>query len=143
MWVFWLILILVLSFIEFSTVNLVSIWFVASAIVSLILSLFDVSFVVQFAVFVLFGVVLMVLTKPFLQRVIKPRDIKTNYDRVIGMEGIVTEEISKNKIGEVKVDGKRWSAISEANILVGESVVINSIEGVKLRVHKRDMEGVN
>lgn len=143
MWVFWLILILVLSFIEISTVNLVSIWFVASAIVSLILSLFDVSFVVQFAVFVLFGVVLMVLTKPFLQRVIKPRDIKTNYDRVIGMEGIVTEEISKNKIGEVKVDGKRWSAISEANILVGESVVINSIEGVKLRVHKRDMEGVN
>ena len=70
-WILWLILIIVLSFIEVSTVNLVSIWFIASAFVSLILSLFEIPFIIQFAVFVLLGVILMIITKPFLQKFIK------------------------------------------------------------------------
>ena len=60
--------------------------------------------------------------------------LKTNFDRIIGMEAIVTEEISKNKIGEVKVDGKRWSAYSDKKIKVGSTVRVLSIEGVKLKV---------
>jgi len=141
-WILWLILIIVLSFIEVSTVNLVSIWFIASAFVSLILSLFEIPFIIQFAVFVLLGVILMIITKPFLQKFIKPKEVKTNYDRVIGMEGIVTLEINKNKIGEVKVDGKKWSAFSREHILEGENVIIDSIEGVKLCVHKLESKGV-
>ena len=39
-WIFWLILVIVLSFVEIATVNLVSIWFVASGIVAMILSFF-------------------------------------------------------------------------------------------------------
>ena len=52
------------------------------------------------------------------------------------MEGIVTEEITKTKIGEVKVDGKRWSAISNELIKAGEEVIIERIDGVKLIVRK-------
>lgn len=139
-WILWLLLILILSFIEVSTINLVSIWFIASAIISLILSLFDISFITQFAVFVILGTILMITTKPLLKKFIKTKNIKTNFDRIIGMEGLVTEEINKNKIGEVKVDGKKWSAISNEHILVGENVNIDSIEGVKLKVHKLKKE---
>lgn len=135
-WCFWLILILILSFIEISTTNLVSIWFIASALISLILSFFEIPFIIEFAVFVVLGVILMVTTKPILNKYIKPKNIKTNYDRVIGMTGIVTEDILKNKIGEVKVDGKKWSSISEHEILKGQEVIVDSIEGVKLKVHK-------
>jgi len=136
LWIVWLMIIIALSFIEASTVNLVSIWFIASALVSLMMSFFDITFLWQFAVFVILGLILMITTKPILKKWIKPRDIKTNVDRIIGMSGIVTEEIRKNVIGEVKVDGKRWSAISTKKIPVGEEVIIDEIDGVKLKVHK-------
>lgn len=52
------------------------------------------------------------------------------------MEGIVTEDIYPASIGEVKVDGKRWSAISEEELKKGTLVTILSIDGVKLKVEK-------
>ena len=39
-WVMWLVIVILLTIIEASTVNLVSIWFIASGIVSLFVSLF-------------------------------------------------------------------------------------------------------
>ena len=65
-----------------------------------------------------------------------PKPIKTNLDRVVGLEGIVTEEIRKDSVGEVKVDGKRWSAIADKEIKVGSIVKILHIDGVKLKVEK-------
>ena len=64
------------------------------------------------------------------------KDEKTNLDRVIGMKGIVTENIEKNDVGEVKVDGKKWSAIAEEEILVGSTIKVLKINGVKLVVEK-------
>ena len=143
LWIMWLITIIVLSFLEAATVNLVSVWFILSALISLILSFFDISFFIQFAVFVIVGIFLMITTKPVLQKWIKPREVKTNLDRVIGMTGVVTEEITKNSIGEIKVDGKKWSAFSTKKIPVGENVIVESIDGVKLKVkilEKRESE---
>lgn len=136
LWVVWLMVIIALSFIEVITINLVSIWFIVSALISLITSFFDIPFIWQFGIFVLLGIFLMITTKPILKKWIKPRDIKTNFDRIIGMTGVVTEEITKNNVGEVKVDGKKWSAISTKKIAVNEEVIIDSIDGVKLTVHK-------
>ena len=131
---FWLTVVLLLSFIEVITVNLVTIWFVASALVSLVLSFFDISFYVQFGVFVILGVILLITTRKKLEHMLDKNKQKTNLDRVVGMEGIVTEKISKNNPGEVKVDGKRWTAISDKTIEEGKTVKILKIEGVKLIV---------
>ena len=135
-WIIWLIIILALAVLEIATVGLVSIWFIASGIVALILSFFIDSFYIQFAVFVVLGIILLITTRPILNKLIVPKKSKTNLDRVIGMNGIVTESISKNNVGEVKVDGKRWSAISNKKIDVGEEVIIKDIDGVKLIVEK-------
>ena len=78
----------------------------------------------------------MLLTRPYLVKKLSKKKVSTNLDRVIGMEGIVTEEITKFKIGEVKVDGKKWSAIANEKIKVGEEVTVDSIDGVKLIVRK-------
>ncbi len=137
-WIIWIMIIIALAFIEAITVNLVTIWFIVSALLSLAISFFHVPFIWQFGVFVLVGILLMFTTRPILKKWIKPKDIKTNSDRVIGMNGIVTEEISKNAIGEVKVDGKRWSAISSKKIAIGEEIIVDEIDGVKLKVHKRE-----
>lgn len=135
-WVMWLVVVVLLAIIEASTVNLVSIWFVISGLVALIVSLFTEAFYIQFGVFVLLGIILLVITKPAMNKMLKEKETKLNLERIIGMEGIVTEEIEKNKIGEVKVDGKLWSAISDVKIPVNSVVKAVSIEGVKLVVEK-------
>lgn len=136
MWIAWLFVIILLTILEVITVNLVSIWFIASAIVSLILSFIIDSFYVEFCVFVCLGLILMLLTRPYLVKKLSKKKVPTNLDRVIGMVGIVTEEITRFKIGEVRVDGKKWSAISDEKIKVDEKVTIEGIDGVKLIVRK-------
>lgn len=132
----WLIIILFLGFVEAITVNLVTIWFVLSGIIALILSFFINDFIIQFSVFVIFGILLLITTRSWLNKVFKINKYKTNLDRVIGMRGIVTEKITKNSPGEVKVDGKRWMAISDKTINVDNDVKILEIDGVKLKVEK-------
>ena len=132
----WLIIILFLGFVEAITVNLVTIWFVISGIVSLILSFFIDDFIIQFSVFVILGILLLITTRSWLNKVFKINKYKTNLDLVIGMRGIVTEKITKNSPGEVKVDGKRWMAISDKTINVDNDVKILEIDGVKLKVEK-------
>lgn len=136
MFYIWLFIILFLGFIECITVNLVTIWFIASGLVSLILSFFVDSFIIQFSVFVILGVILLITTRSWLTKLIQPKHQKTNLDRVIGMKGIVTEEITPLNPGEVKVDGKKWSAISKEKISVDSIVKILDIEGVKLKVER-------
>lgn len=136
MWIAWLVIVVLLTILEVITINLVGVWFVVSGIVSLFLSFIIDSFYIEFMVFVCLGLVLMLLTRPYLVKKLSKKKVSTNLDRVIGMEGIVTEEITKFKIGEVKVDGKKWSAIADEKIKVGEEVIIDSIDGVKLIVRK-------
>ncbi len=138
MWLGWLILIIILTFVELSTISLICIWFIASALVSLVVSFFTANFFIQFFIFVILGVILLITTKPIIDKWLKPKNNKTNLDRIVGMTGVVTEEIKKNIIGEVKVDGKKWSAVASKKIGVGENVIIEAIEGVKIVVRKED-----
>lgn len=139
MWLIWLVIVILLTILEVVTINLVSVWFVISGIVSLFSSFIIDSFYIQFSIFVCLGLILMLLTRPYLVKKLSKPKVATNLDRVIGMEGIVTEEITKFKIGEVRVDGKKWSAISNEKIKVGEPVIIEDIEGVKLIVRKGEV----
>lgn len=132
----WLGVVILLTFVECMTVGLTTIWFVVSALVSLLVSLAIDNFVLQFGIFVVLGTILLITTRPFLLKFLKTKEEKTNFDRIIGMEGIVTEEIAKNKIGEVKVDGKRWSAVSDRKIEKDSIVTILSIDGAKVKVKK-------
>lgn len=137
-WIFWLMLVIILSIIEIATVNLLTIWFVISGIVAMILSFFIKDVAVVSTVFAILGIILLLITRPLVKKFAKSKDENINLGRVIGKTGIVTEEIRKNQVGEVKVDGKRWSAISNKKIEVGSEVIIDAIEGVKLIVRKGD-----
>jgi len=132
----WLGIIILLSVLEASTVSLVSIWFIISAIVSLFLSIFSVDFVICFAVFVLLGLILMITTRKSMTKLLKVKKENTNIDRIIGKKGVVTEDITRNTIGEVKIDGKCWSAYSDSELPKGTYVKILKIDSVKLNVTK-------
>lgn len=135
-WVFWLLVIFLLSFIEVITVNLVTIWFVISAIIAMICSFFVETFAVTFSIFAIVGIILLLTTRKALKKIFDKEGEKTNADRVIGMIGKVTEDIKKDSIGEVKVDGKRWSAIANEDICKDSKVKILKIKGVKLVVEQ-------
>lgn len=133
---FWVSIIILLTIIEVCSVNLTTVWFVASALVSLIVSFFSDNIVIQIGIFAIIGVILLITTKPLLKRFIKVEQVKTNLDRVIGMKGVVTEKILPLNLGEVKVDGKKWTALSDEELDEGEVVKILNIDGVKLKVEK-------
>ena len=134
----WLAIILLLVVIEISTVQLTTVWFVVSGIISMIISIFINSIEIQFAIFVIGGIVLLFTTRPYLMKKLKVKESRTNLDRVVGMNGVVTQDIDKLKPGEVKVDGKMWTAISDKEIKKGKVVEILKIEGVKLKVKEID-----
>ena len=136
----WLGVVLALVFVEVITINLVTVWYIASAIVAMILSVFIDNFFIEFLVFVILGTILLVTTRKYLIKLIGSRREKTNLDRVVGMVAIVTEEINKNSPGEVKVDGKRWTAVSSKTIKAGSTVKVLDIDGVKLKVEEVDSE---
>ena len=138
LWLFWLIVVILLAMVEIMTINLVTIWFVASGVISLIVSFFTQDLLIQFTIFVLGGLILLIITKPLLDKLKQTKDEKLNLERIIGMTGVVTQEIKKNTIGEIKADGKRWSAISERKIPVDSEVIIEAIDGVKLLVSQKE-----
>lgn len=142
-WAMWLMVVILLTILEFATVNLVSVWFIVSGILALILSLFVDSLAWQFGVFVLVGILLMILTKPLLDKMMNKDLEKLNLERVIGMPGIVTEEIKPGRVGEVKVDGKLWSATSSEELEVDTMILVEKMEGVKLSVVRNEPEEVS
>lgn len=130
----WMIIFIVLILIELATVSLVSIWLAVGALASFVLSFWVSNVTWQIAVFIGVSFVSLLLTRKFVNKVRGGKIEATNLDRVIGKIGIVTEEITKLEPGEVKVDGKKWSAISSKKIKVGSKVEILAIDGVKLNV---------
>lgn len=132
----WLVVILICAFLEAITVNLVTIWFIASGVVAMIASIFTDSLLIQTGIFVLLGIVLLITTRRPLQRLVNVQKEKTNLDRIYNMTGVVTEEILKNKSGVVKVDGKYWTAVCDENIPVDSIVKVLEINSTKLKVKK-------
>lgn len=134
----WLTIIILLVIVEAMSVNLTTIWFVVSGLIALLLSFLIDSFIIEFAVFTVLGLILLITTRPILTKILKQHKESTNLDRVIGMKGIVTEEIKKLTTGEVKVDGKRWTAYADKKIPVDSTVEVLEIDGVKIKVKEVD-----
>lgn len=134
----WLIFFIILVIIELITVNLVTIWFALGALITSLVSLYNTDTVILLAFFVITSLLLLILTKPVVKKLKVKKVVATNLDQVIGKTGIVSVPIEKDKIGEVKVLGKTWSAYSDKEISKDKKVKILSISGVKLKVEEKE-----
>ena len=132
----WLLLFLTFLILEVVTVSLVSIWFCGGAIAAMISSYFTDSLFIQILVFIVVSVILLAVLKPLFKHF--RISVPTNYGRVIGKSGVVTEEISEDKYGQVKVDGSIWTAKSKEKIKKDEKVKVLDVEGVKLIVEREE-----
>ena len=57
-------------------------------------------------------------------------------DSLLGKSALVIEDISKQKSGQVLLDGEIWRAVSRHSFKKGQEVVVDKIEGVSLTVNK-------
>ena len=125
---------------EATTSALVSVWFIGGSVAALVASLLGAAAWLQVVIFFVVSGVLLALLRPIAKRS-AIRRVPTNADRIIGLEGIVSEPIDDLRgKGAVKVDGKEWSARSSdgSNIPAGSVVRVDRIEGVKVFVTKKE-----
>lgn len=137
MFIVWAALIIAFGVLEAITVQLVSIWFVIGSVAGLIAKFCGASVTVQVIVFIAVSALALIITRPLVKKKLETKVEKTNADRCIGMQGVVTEDIDNlAPSGQVKADGKTWTARSlTGECIPKDSVVtIEKIDGVKLIV---------
>lgn len=109
---------------------------VAAGITSVISAIAPTGFVVELGLFALFTVVLTLISKRFIKKV-NPDDMPDINDvrlRLVGQKARVVEAFVNGR-GRVFVSGSEWPAeIDDATPLIGESVVVESATGPRLKV---------
>ncbi len=131
---FWLFLMVVFLVMEANTVSVVSLWFAAGALLSMVAAIFGAELWLQIVLFFGVSILLLILLAPFVRRYLRPRIVRTNVDAVVGEKGYVTEDINNLlPSGQVKLGGMYWTArsIADTPIEKGTLVQVVRIEGVK------------
>lgn len=138
MWSFWLITAGIFFIIELATTGFLVFWLGLSALISMVVSFFTTNISIQAAVFVITSILLIVLTRPLLNKFLKVKDqshTATNIYSIIGKRGIVVEDINDiDYTGKVKVAGELWSATSSKDLQKGTHIEVTEVNGVKLKV---------
>ena len=141
----WLVIAVVLGIFEAATVALVSIWFAIGAVAAMVPAYFNAPFWVQILVFILVSALCFVFTRPFFKKIIRVNKQPTNVDRLVGQEGVATDDIENIECrGKVFISGLTWSARSETGELIpqGAGVTVKKIEGATLVVERKNFEEV-
>lgn len=137
MYIIWAVAIVAFGVFEGMTAQLVSIWFVFGSVAALIAAFCHAPFILQVVIFVIVTIITLIATRPIVKKKIHAKIQPTNADRCIGQNGVVIEEINNlHSTGQVKADGKVWTArSSDQSIIPPDTVVeVEKIDGVKLIV---------
>lgn len=134
----WFSIVILAAVIEASTMDLSSIWFSGGAFLALIISIFLPELIwLQVLVFLIASVALLLSLRPIFKKYLNRNEIRTNASSLIGQEAVCIKPIIDNDRGEVKIQGKIWTAISNENIYENERVIVLAISGVKLQVKRK------
>ena len=134
-YIFWLGLAILFGIVEAATLGLTSIWFALGALAAMVAALCKAHLLVQIALFVVVSGVVVYFTRGLSDRLFNDKIQPTNADRILGQRCQVLED-NDQATGVVKADGKIWTArsVSGKPIPAGSTVIIRSIEGVKVMV---------
>lgn len=136
--IFWTVLIVVFAIVEIITVGLASIWFAGGALVALICSAIGLDFVWQIVVFFAVSAVLLIFTRPWAMKFVKPKLSRTNYETALEQKVCVTEDIDNIKgTGAAVFKGQEWTARAydeNQKFSKGEIVRVKEIRGVTMYV---------
>ena len=137
--IIWVIVFIAAIVIEFSTMDLVSIWFAISAIPALIMAAFGISIWYQILAFAVVAAIAFIISKLLIKDKIKVNRGATNVDALIGSEILIVSDVSPNQNGEGKVRDVVWTVASKDFIEKGNFAIVKEIKGNKLIVKKKEI----
>lgn len=134
---YWLIALAGFLIIEIITMGLTTIWFAGGCLVAFILALCNIPVLVQVTIFLIVSILLLVSTRPIIQKRLNESRTKTNINSIIEREGKVIETIDNfNQTGLVIINGLEWTARSSSDEIIpeGSKVIVDEVRGVKVFV---------
>lgn len=137
---FWGIAIVIFAVIEAFTAGLASIWFAVGAIAGFIAALSGAPVWLQGTLFLIVSGVCFIFIRSRAVKNMKNNFPKTDLDRIIGSEVIITETVdNKHNSGKAEINDVEWKVKSTSGEIInpGETVTVEKIEGVKLLVKKQ------
>ena len=142
----WLGLFILLLVIEIITVGLTTIWFAAGALAALAANVLGADLIIQIIIFLAVSVVLLIFTRPWAEKHLNRKRVRTNYEREIGKVIRITEKVDNlNQTGKSVVDGQEWTVRSKNDSEIFEAGAlarVAAVSGVKLIVEKCEEETV-
>ncbi len=139
MWGGWLALAAVLGIAEMFSLDLVLIMLATGALGGLVTSLVTDVVVVQLLVAVVVSVGMLAVVRPGLTRRLHTGpDLRLGHGKLVGAQALVTEPITSQEPGRVRLAGEIWSARpydETLTINAGETVEVFDIRGATAYVH--------
>ena len=137
-YVFWLILTIVFSVIEFMGPALVSVWYVSAAFITIFVSLAFDNLKVEITFFTIISILAIMFIRPFAKKILSKK--KDNFDAEIIDTSIVIKKVvdtnKEEKVYDVSYKGSIWTALSNEIFEVGDIPVISSFKGNKIIIKK-------
>ena len=136
-YVFWLILTIVFSVIEFMGPALVSVWFAFAAAITIFVSLAFDNLKVEITFFAVISVLAILFLRPFAKKVLSSKD---NFDAEAIDTNIVIKKIvdvsKEEKVYDVSYKGSIWTALSNEIFEIGDIPMISGFKGNKIIIKK-------
>ena len=137
-YVFWLILTIVFSVIEFMGPALVSVWFAFAAAITIFVSLAFDNLKVEITFFTIISILAIMFIRPFAKKILSKK--KDNFDAEIIDTSIVIKKVvdtnKEEKVYDVSYKGSIWTALSNEIFEVGDIPIITGFKGNKIIIKK-------
>jgi membrane protein implicated in regulation of membrane protease activity len=138
-WETWLGLTIVLGLAETLSLDLVLLMLAAGAAIGMVAALLGAPFALQVVLAAATSVAALAVVRPnVVKRMHSGPDLALGHGKLVGQQGVVTERITANDPGRIKLAGEIWSAQPYDDTLViepGETVDVLQIKGATALVH--------
>ena len=139
LWAAWLVLAVALGAAEMISLDLILLMLAVGAVVGALVAVAGLPFVLQVLLAAGGATAMLALVRPnLIRRLHSGPDLVTGHNRLVGQQGVVTEELSAHTTGRVKVGGEVWSAApydESLTIAPGAVVEVFAIRGATAYVH--------
>ena len=139
LWAAWLVLAVALGAAEMVSLNLILIMLAVGALVGTLAALASLPVALQVLLAAGASAAMLGLVRPnLIKRLHTGPDLVTGTGKLVGRQAVVTEELSANHPGRVRLDGEIWSACpydEMTTIPAGATVEVFAIRGATAYVH--------
>jgi membrane protein implicated in regulation of membrane protease activity len=139
LWAAWLVLAVALGAAEMLSLDLILLMLAVGAVVGALVAIAGLPFVLQALLAAGGAAAMLALVRPnLIRRLHSGPDLVTGHNRLVGQQGVVTEELSAQAPGRVKVGGEIWSAApydETLTIETGAVVEVFAIRGATAYVY--------